>query len=182
MKLIKFSLIVLITILFIQCKNDEKTEVEEPQTFLCCTSRAPFETENIDILNLENTDGFIIPDVFSPNMDSMNDSFVIQFTSLEGLVSLEHISVIIYDLEDNIVFENINLDINGGNWFDGKDQNGEELYFGSYKYKVVIENEQTFVKYGYVCLVRNHSEIGDFDFSSCLFPDGTSNLDSVLFH
>ena len=83
----------------------------------------------------------------------------------------------IFDLDDNIVYYEI-YNPNDPHWFDGKDQNGSELPYGSYKYKVVIENENSFVQYGYFCFVRKQSEANEYDISNCVSPDGTTNLDT----
>lgn len=164
-------ILLIFTTIIIGCKDDDpETQVE---TFLCCGDN-PFASLNIN--NLNQTQGkIIIPDVFTPNSDGLNDTFIIP-----SLTSYSNHSVTIYDLNDNVIYESYE---NNGFivWFNGKKQNiGEELEFGSYKYKVVIENEQTYLKYGYLCLVRKSSEANGFDFLNCVSPQTAIGIDPVL--
>lgn len=148
------------------CENDE----QKAETFLCCSDN-PFSSTNINTLG--NVD-YRIPDVFTPNEDGNNDEFIIA-----GLDTSYDYSIVIYDLNDVIVFTFKKGDNNTINWFDGKNQKtGENLAFGTYKYKIVIKDEQSFLQQGYVCIVRNKSEVNGYDFSNCKLPQ--NNFDDVL--
>lgn len=163
-------LFIIFLITIISCESEKASENE---IFLCCGEN-PFEALNIDNLNQTQSE-IIIPNVFTPNQDGVNDIFIIP-----GLASYPNHSVIIYDLNDTVVYETYK---NNGFivWFDGENKNtGAELEFGSYKYKIVIENEQTYLQVGYLCLVRNNSETNGFDFSNCTLPQTPISSDPVL--
>jgi len=164
-----FLLIVLVTsILFSACNNDEP----KPEIFLCCEDN-PFRSLNINNTQKE----ILITNVFTPNNDGDNDFYLIP-----SLADYPNHSVTIYDLNDKIVYESEPFEKYGYyNWFDGRNQNtGEELKFGSYKYKIVIENEHTFLQYGYLCLIRKKDDANGFDFSNCHAPQTAIYADSVL--
>ncbi|WP_336127796.1 gliding motility-associated C-terminal domain-containing protein [Mesoflavibacter sp. CH_XMU1422-2] len=165
---ILFTIILSFFLTFSCNDNDDEPEQEpELETFLCCGEN-PFSNSNVD--NLDQTMGEIIPSgAFSPNGDGLNDTFAIQNIDLYA-----NNTVIIYDIDDNVVFETNNYETNP---FVGLNQsNSSELPFGTYKYKIVIENETTFVEFGYVCLIRNFSESGDFSFINCTAEDPNDPL------
>ncbi|OMP32354.1 gliding motility-associated C-terminal domain-containing protein [Mangrovimonas sp. DI 80] len=149
--LLSFSLI-------FSCNGNSDSEPEQV-TFLCCGDN-PFANINVD--NLDQSMGEIKAiEVFSANGDGVNDEFFI-----ENIDLYPNNTVTIFDLNDNIVFNRNGYANNIP--FNGLDQsNTEELPFGSYKYKIVVENEETFVEYGYICIVRNYSEFNDSSFSNC---------------
>ena len=159
-----FLILTVITCLLSSCKEDEP----EAEKFLCCGEN-PFVSQNVNNLG---ESGFRIPNVFTPNGDGNNDSYIIPF-----LVNYETSSVTIYDLNDKVVFNSkSNTD-----FFNGKYQNtGAEQRYGTYKYKIVIQNEETFVQYGYLCLVRTREEANDHDFSNCYAPQTFTGGDYVL--
>lgn len=101
----------------------DKTE-QEPKldTFLCCGEN-PFSNSNID--NLDQTIGEIIPSgAFTPNGDGINDSFKIQ-----NIEFYTNHSVIIYDIDNNIVYETTNYE---NNPFLGVNQSdNSQLNFGT---------------------------------------------------
>ena len=104
-------------------------------------------------------------DVFAGcNNDAINDAF--------GIVNIENYdnhTVTIYDIDDNIVFESSNY-VGFGNLFpDGEQgQFGSENYSdGTYKYKIVIENEDVFRKSGTFCLFGDFSALDEQNFSDC---------------
>ncbi len=136
----------------IGCNEDNEPEQQpETETFLCCGEN-PFASENID--NLDQSPGEInVFPVFTPNGDAYNDTF-----RIENLDLYPNNSVTLYDLNDNEIFSTDNY---GNNNFYGGNLNIED---GSLKYKIVVENEQTFVEYGYVCVVTWNGE-GDSEFS-----------------
>jgi len=143
----KLKLLFLVLFLFNCNNNDDNNNEPEQETYMCCGEN-PFASMNVD--NLDQSAGELkVVELFTPNGDGMNDSFVV-----ENLYNYSYNSVTLYDLDDNIVYssENYNGNIS---WtvFSGIDS-------GTLKYKLVVENEQTFVEFGYVCMVK---EIGDGD-------------------
>ena len=151
--------------------NDEPETEPELETFLCCGEN-PFASSNID--DLDQTLGEIeAVGMFTPNGDGYNDHFEIQ-----NIEFYENNIVTIYDLEDNVVFETQsynNIDETvfpqnpSENAFLGLNQaDGSELEFGSYKYKIVIENESTFLEYGYICFVREPEQASEISIFDCI--------------
>ena len=148
-------------LLFSGCNNDDDSTPEpETETFLCCGTN-PFESSNVDNLD-QSTLGIITPiEIFTPNGDGFNDRM--------GIINLrfyENSFVTILDLDDNIVFE-----FNGdtGPYFDGTNQADNSLLpFGTYRYQIVVENESTYLKNGYVCFIRETEDAGEMSFLGCL--------------
>lgn len=159
--------IILSFFLTFSCTESNDEPEPELETFLCCGEN-PFSDSNID--NLDQTAGEIeAAGAFTPNGDGLNDTFAIQNIDL-----YTDNTVTIYDIDDNVVFEANNYESNP---FLGLNQSSNsELTFGTYKYKIVVENEATFVEFGYVCLIRDFSESGDFSFANCNVEDPNDPL------
>jgi hypothetical protein len=166
-----FRLIILTFMFTIACNDDNESEQEpEQETFLCCGDN-PFENQNIDNLDQTNGEITIFPYTTS-NGDAINDFF--------RVINLElypNNTVTIYDLNDNIVY--IADDYYGQDFSDFFPNNEEvengTIPIGTYKYKLVIENEQTFVDVGYFCLFAN-----DTSFVSGLIECGNGEFDPVV--
>jgi len=163
-------LLLLGSILTLSCNDDNEGE-PEVETFLCC-GQNPFANSNIN--NLDQAFGAIEPvEFFTPNGDGYNDHFEIQ-----NIEFYENNTVTIYDLEDNIVFETQsynNIDETvfpqnpTENSFIGENQiTNSELEFGTYKYKIIIENEDTFLRYGYLCFIREAEQANGMGFYDCI--------------
>ncbi|WP_344712831.1 gliding motility-associated C-terminal domain-containing protein [Winogradskyella damuponensis] len=93
--------------------------------------------------------------VFTPNGDAFNDTF-----GFINMALYQNITVTIFDLDDNTIYSSENYELPDNVW----PVNVDSLDSGTYKYKVVIENEQTFVEYGYVCLVKTPEDGAEFSF------------------
>lgn len=150
---LKFLNLTIICLSLLTSCNDNNESINEPETetFLYCGEN-PFINQNIN--NLDQTAGEIkVFPLLTANGDNNNDYF-----SVENLEQYSFNSVTLYDLNNNIVFSTENY---GGTNLYGGNLNIED---GSLKYKVVVQNEQTFVEYGYVCIVTGIGE-GDNNFS-----------------
>ncbi len=135
------------------CENDEP----DSSVFLC-NSKNPLSSLNVDNLDIDPI-LTMFPSVITPNGDGINDVFIIPYLNLHS-----NYTITILDLNNKVVFESKNNE----SLFDGKDQiSGKDLKYGSYQYKLVIENEQTFLQYGYLSIIRNKSEAHGFDFTNC---------------
>ena len=155
-----FSTLFICALIFCGCNNDDESNDEpEPETFLCCGVN-PFDSSNVDNLD-QSTLGIITPiEIFTPNGDGFNDNF-----RINNLANYPNSFVTIFDLEDNIVFENTGAEVG----FDGINQNDSSLLpFGSYRYKIVVENENTFLMNGYVCFIREVNQADGMSFNDCL--------------
>ncbi|CAM1341645.1 T9SS type B sorting domain-containing protein [Tenacibaculum amylolyticum] len=150
LKIKTLYLILPILLTIISCNNKNESQ-QQPEVFLCCGAN-PFSSQNIDNLNQSAGEIKVIP-LFTPNGDGVNDIF-----RIENIDFYPNNSVTLYDLNENEIFTTDNYGINN---FYGGNLNIEN---GTLKYKIVIENEQTFVKFGYVCVVTGVEE-GDNDFS-----------------
>ncbi|MCK8143326.1 gliding motility-associated C-terminal domain-containing protein [Flavobacterium sp. I-SCBP12n] len=135
--------------------NDSNTE---QKTFLCCGEN-PLQSKNIN--NLDQTAGKInVISVFTPNEDGINDCFLV-----ENLYKYSFNSLTIYDLNDKILFTTENYGKNSNSFC------GDNIKSGTVKYKLVVKNEQTFVEYGYVCIVKTEEEGKVFSAETeCTFP------------
>lgn len=144
--------ILLFPLLSATCEdNNEPTS--ELNTFLCCGDN-PFVNENID--NLDQSLGEIkIHPLITPNNDGVNDLFM-----ADNIGLYNYNSVTIFDLDNNIIFQTENYHINSNDFYDIS----LNMESGTYKYKVVVENEETFLEYGYVCLLRNREDSNGFSF------------------
>ena len=146
-----FSLILFIN--YSCSSNDSNTE----KTFLCCGENK-FQSKNIDKLD-QKAGKINVIKVFTPNDDAYNDCF-----QVENLNKYSFNSLTIYDLKDNILFTTENY--GETNYFCGDNINS-----GTLKYKLVVENEQTFVEFGYVCLVKTVEDGKVFSAETeCTFP------------
>ena len=152
---IKIATLASFTLLTIfSCNNSSENNLKEKQ-FLCCGEN-PFS-------DLNTTSNFNVSKITTPNGDAINDFLVIK--------DIQHYpanKVSIYDLEDNLVYDN-NYD-NLYNVFTGVNQFTEkELESNTYKYK--IDSGAGDIQYGYFCLIREASEVEGVDLSECYFDD-----------
>ncbi|WP_299902065.1 gliding motility-associated C-terminal domain-containing protein [uncultured Aquimarina sp.] len=148
------TLILLNLIILLSCNESDDPETEL-LTFLCCKEN-PFLSQNID--NLDQSNGEInVSPVFTPNGDGFYDRF-----GIENIDLYSPNSVTLFNLNDEIVYSTQDYS-NFNNFLGGNDTNLES---GTYKYKVVVENEQTFLKFGYVCIVKTPEDGDGFSFSS----------------
>lgn len=145
----------LISFVNYSCSSNKDSE---QKTFLCCGENQ-FQNKNID--NLDQTAGKInVINVFTPNGDGVNDCF-----DIENIDKYSFNNLTIYDLNDKILFTTENF---------GKKGNvscGDGYKSGTVKYKLVVENEQTFVEYGYICIVKTLDDGKVFSTETkCIFP------------
>jgi gliding motility-associated-like protein len=99
---------------------------------LPCANEEPTDSSLADI---------VIPNVFTPNSDGINDLFEIENVP-------ENTEVIILNRWGNVVFSSSNYQ---NNW-DGKDTSGKELVDGVYTYKFITK--EGIIGHGFVQLIR----------------------------
>ena len=148
--------------LLVSCNNnDDSSNPGEQDVFLGCCSPDPVFGENVD--NLDQSAGAIIVDnLFTPNGDGINDIF-----SVQNIELYNNHTVTIYDNNENIIFESTDYGA-FPEYFPSEQQNGNLPYAdGTYKYKIVVENEQTFLKSGTFCLFTNNPVLEVQNFSDC---------------
>ncbi len=165
------KLILLTAIISLSCNdNNEPAQEPELETFLCCGEN-PFISDNID--NLDQTNGEIIPFPYTTsNQDGYNDKF-----EVENLDLYPNNTVTIFDLDDNTVYSASDY---SSLLYSEKFPNLDDITngiipIGTYKYKIVIENEQTFTEYGYFCVFES-----DTSFVSGLIECGNGQYDPVV--
>lgn len=146
-------------VLFISCGNDDNNQ-ENQDDFEGCCSPDPVFGDNVN--NLDQTQGeIVVVNLFTPNSDGVRDTFKIHNINLYA----NH-TVTIYNSNDEVLFESSNYG-EYPNFFPSEQPNGITLYpDGTYKYKIVVENEQTFLKSGTFCLFTNNPVI-EQNFSEC---------------
>ncbi|MGB3605779.1 MAG: gliding motility-associated C-terminal domain-containing protein [Psychroserpens sp.] len=163
MKTVKVLLAMLpLFLLMMSCDNDDSENQEELDAFEGCCSPDPVFGPNVD--NLDQSAGEItVANIFTPNGDGFFD--IIQ---IENIELYDNHTVTIYDIDDNIIFESSNY--GNGNDFFPSGQQGENGVTGTpdgtYKYKIVIENEETFRESGTFCLFTLFMDV-DQNFSEC---------------
>lgn len=133
------KILLLIFVFFIySCPKDELTE-EQTNEFSCCGVN-PFESTNID--NLDQSAGEImIGPYFTPNNDGVHD-----FWSMRNIHLYSNVSLDIFDANDKSIYSSTDFNQTIG-W------SGDNREEGVYRYKLIIENEQTYLQQGYFCLI-----------------------------
>lgn len=163
-KAIKIILVVVcIPILVISCNDDDNKTDDEQDAFEGCCSPDPVFGPNINNLD-QSAEDIIVDNIFTPNGDGTNDRFVI-----ENLELYDNHTVTIYDSDDNIIFESTNY-VNFEDFFPQESQGEfgiESIPDGTYKYKIVIETEETFRISGAFCLFTNNPVVEQQNFSEC---------------
>ena len=172
--LILYIPIVLLSFTFTSCGDDDETS-EEVDVFTDCCSPEPVFGANVDNLDQSVNGEISVSNIFTPNGDGVNDSF-----GIENIENYDNHIVTIYDIDDNIVFESNNY-VGYENLF----PDGELSFYGSanypdgtYKYKIIIENEETFKESGFFCLFTNNPPI-EQNFAEC-DPLQPGEFDQIL--
>ncbi|MFT4780685.1 MAG: hypothetical protein ACJAZK_002133 [Psychroserpens sp.] len=143
-------LVMLISVFtFISCGDDDNNTEQIQNIYEGCCSADPVFGENID--NLDQSAGEIeVYTIVTQNGDAYNDMFNIRNIDL-----YPNHNVTIYNFDNQQIFQTTDYtDIS--NLFPGYPQgeNGSDSSFpnGTYRYKIVIENEETFRKSGSFCV------------------------------
>lgn len=161
-----------LSVLIMAC-NSSNDNNDNQDVFSGCCSETPVFGSNID--NLDQSSGeIVVYNLFTPNGDGVNDIF-----DIDNIELYDTHTVTIYNIDDEIIFESTNYGDGVGNRFPTGNQgeNGVEgTPDGTYKYKIVIENEQTFFKSGTLCLFGNYSALETQNFSDC----NSSGFDPIL--
>ncbi|NRR90416.1 gliding motility-associated C-terminal domain-containing protein [Winogradskyella undariae] len=160
--------ILLLALILTSCEEDNE-KPQDVDVFLGCCSEDPVYGDNVDNLDQSINGEISVSDILTPNGDGMNDLF--------GITNIENYSnhsITIYNSEDELVFESNNY-VSGFNSEGDFFPNGEQTQSGittytdgTYKYKLVIEDEQTFYKSGTFCLFTNNPPVEQQNFSECL--------------
>jgi hypothetical protein len=156
----------LLIVAFTSCGDDDNNQDED--VFAGCCSDDPVFGPNVD--NLDHSIGgeISVSDIVTPNGDGNFDLF--------GVINIENYpnhTVTIYNSEDEIVLESNNYGSSTNEIFPWLQASGifeavDGIADGTYKYKVVIEDEQTFFKSGTFCLFTNDPVVEQQNFSECL--------------
>jgi len=149
---------------FTSCGDDDEAQQEE-DVFAGCCSEEPVFGPNIDNLDQSVGGEISVSDIVTPNGDANFDLF--------GVINIENYpnhTVEVFNSEDEVVFESTNYGGMGDLFPDGEQtESGIATYpDGTYKYKIVIENEATFLKSGAFCLFTNDPPVEQQNFSECL--------------
>ncbi|WP_026755213.1 gliding motility-associated C-terminal domain-containing protein [Sediminibacter sp. Hel_I_10] len=162
LKQIKYLGIIFCFITLSSCGDDDRDQLDEVQdVFEDCCSPDPVYGPNVD--NLDQSAGEIAVDnLFTPNGDGYQD-----YLGIENIELYDNHTVSIFDFEDNLIFENAAYGTDG-ELFPIEAQNQSLPYpDGTYKYKIIVENEQTFLKSGTFCLFTNNPVLEEQNFSEC---------------
>ena len=175
MKKIK-NLIIYIPILFLtftlsSCGDDDNNEEEQNQ-FNCCGN---ISLDDLDVDNLDQSAGVITPyEVITVNGDGINDVF---FPS--NIQLYPNNEVTIFNSNDEVVFSGTGYGLN--NVVFPENSNSTNFPEGTYRYKIVVENEDAYVNNGFFCLIKPLSidDLSQYEgeFTSCT---RASNVDPFL--
>lgn len=134
------KIFLLLSIAFLYgCPEDDIAEELTEIEYKCCGEN-PFESTNID--NLDQSAGEIIPaPFFTPNNDGINDIWEISNLSLYSEGSLE----IFNSNDESIYFSTAFIQYPG--W------DGNNVADGIYRYKLIVENEETYLQQGFFCKI-----------------------------
>ncbi|MBW8242967.1 gliding motility-associated C-terminal domain-containing protein [Muricauda oceani] len=136
----------LITILFFcltNCSSDGS--ISARNSFKCCTEEIDDNVNNLPLQENGELVDIYVSNVLTPNGDGINDFWVI-----ENLYLYPNNTVEIYNSSDQLIFTTKGYD-SAGNVFPT-----EEIAQGSYRYKIVIESEDVFLRQGYLCVVTEY--------------------------
>jgi gliding motility-associated-like protein len=106
--------------------------------------------ENVYFIDGDSGQQVVIPNVFTPNGDGINDCY--QVTGVSQKCDEYHI--LIFNRWGIPVYENTN-----GNWcWDGKNQGGEDIPQGVYYYIITIKKKNGYQRkdHGTITLIRDH--------------------------
>ncbi|MFK5879243.1 MAG: gliding motility-associated C-terminal domain-containing protein [Flavobacteriaceae bacterium] len=162
MKKILFSLIILS---LYGCPNDEIIIDEEPQdaTHSCCGEN-PFENTNVN--NLDESLGEIsMWPIVTHNNDGFND-----FLIIDNLIHYPNNELTIFDKNEAIIFQTSSYGVTGIEDVFPRisDYTNNTLPIdGVYKYKLVVENEDTFLKFGFICLITRDAPDSPMSTAEC---------------
>ncbi|MBR9914092.1 MAG: hypothetical protein GYB32_04585 [Algicola sp.] len=161
-KQIKFLIAIGLWFMIVSCGNDDNNREEDlPQNiYEGCCSTEPVFGPNID--NLDQTAGEIeVYTIVTQNGDGINDLF-----SIRNIELYPNHSVTIYNAENEQIFQSTNY-VNGTDFFPGypqdEDNGANGIPNGTYRYKLVIENEETYRKSGSFCVYTWIDEAPNFE-------------------
>ena len=147
----------LLLLLFIaySCNSDDNADSDSEQTILAftgCCMENPYNERNVDEIGAN-----VIPDeFFTPNNDGYNDTLT--FINIQNFPSN---NVKIYN-DNNVLVADID---NYNNETNSYNSDAYEILEGVYRYRVVIDDEDSYILQGYVCCVL-FGELG-LDTFSC---------------
>ncbi|TXE15609.1 hypothetical protein ES692_16045 [Psychroserpens burtonensis] len=148
-KQIKFSVILISIFTIFSCGDDDSNNQETQNIYEGCCSTEPVFGANVD--NLDQSAGEIeVFTIVTQNEDGINDMFSIRNIELYS----NHI-VTIYNSVDEQIYESTNytdFEAMFPGYPQGENGSASIISNGTYRYKIVIENEETFRKSGSFCV------------------------------
>lgn len=147
-KMKKYLFAILCCLILFGCNdNDDENNQEQEQIQFNCCNNTTLDSMNVD--NLDQSQGVIQTyDVITVNGDGINDFFY-----FDNIQFYNNITVTIFNSENEIIYSNSNYGASFNDIFP-EDTNNTIHEEGTYRYKIVIENEATFVKNGFLCLIK----------------------------
>ncbi|NDV42500.1 gliding motility-associated C-terminal domain-containing protein [Flagellimonas sediminis] len=131
-------------ICFISCSSDGPDNLRS--TFKCCTENIDGNVKNLPLQENGEIADVMVTNVITPNGDGINDYWLIQ-----NLYLYPNNKVEIYNSLDQLIFSQEGYE-SGGAYFPP-----DNIAQGSYRYKIVIENEETYLQQGYLCVVTEYT-------------------------
>lgn len=164
-----FIPILLLMTVTTSCGDDDETP-QEVDVFLGCCSEDPVFGANVNNLDQSTGGEISVSDIITPNNDGVNDRF-----GINNIQNYDNHTVTIYASNDDIILESTNYGSDTGEFFPWQQAQGsfialDDIPDGTYKYKIVIENENTFFKSGTFCLFTNNPPLAQQNFSECIEP------------
>ena len=150
----------------LSCNDDDDNNQEQEELFNCCGNTS---LDSSDVNNLDESAGVIQAfEVITVNGDGLNDFF--NPLNLELYPNNE---VTIYNANDEVIFSEMGYGLNDVVF--PLEPNSTMFPEGTYRYKIVVENEQTYVNNGFFCLLKPFSidDAAEYEgqFLSCNLED-----------
>lgn len=122
------------------CSSDDSKNL-----FDCCNSEIDGNVNNLpDPPDGEERQNIEVFNVITPNGDGINDFWIVQ-----NLYLYPNNTVEIFNSNNKLVFST------NGYHSNGEIFPTEDISEGTYRYKIVIENEDVFLLQGYLCVITN---------------------------
>ncbi len=145
MKKLQLLFLITITATLFSCGNDDEgeNENEDLYAFTTCCGENPFDPINVNTIGAN----IVVSAIFTPNGDNYGD-----FLHIRGIENYPSNNIKIFDNENNLIedIDNVGQYIFSPNL---------DVIADFYRYRIVINNENEFLRQGYSCAITEPTEV-----------------------